>query len=75
MNRINETPTERSERIGCYCSLWDKDPQFYVKENVPEGYCGICDNCKKPGHTRHYPGPVPYTGSWCDSCYLKEGKR
>lgn len=74
MNNNKETATERSSRIGCYCSVWDKDPEFYPKQNVPEGYCGICKRCKEPGHTRHYPGPVPYTGAWCDSCYKFLGR-
>jgi hypothetical protein len=25
--------------------------------------------CGKPGHTCHFPGPLPYTGAWCDSHY------
>lgn len=31
--------------------------------------CGTCERCGAAGHTRHFPGPVPYTGSWCDRCY------
>ena len=31
--------------------------------------CGKCQICGKPGHTRHFPGPVPYTSSWCDEHY------
>ena len=54
---------------GCYCELWEKDPSFFEKQGVPQGYCGFCEKCKRPGHTRHYPGPVPYTGTWCDRCY------
>ena len=23
------------------------------------------------GVTRHYPGPVPVTATWCDECYNK----
>ncbi|MFC1855483.1 hypothetical protein ACFL2A_02945 [Thermodesulfobacteriota bacterium] len=56
---------------GCYCGALDDD--FLKKEGIPQGYCGICERCSKPGHTRHYPGPVPYTGSWCDRCYKIEG--
>jgi hypothetical protein len=29
----------------------------------------ICERCGAPGQTRHFPGPVPYTGAWCDRCY------
>lgn len=43
----------------CYCS-----------ENH-SGFCGKCEVCNKSGHTRHYPGPVPYTGSWCDEHYAE----
>jgi hypothetical protein len=38
------------------------------EQNIPEGYCGLCERCGKPGHTQHFPGPIPYTGSWCDRC-------
>lgn len=54
---------------NCYCDLWDKDPDFLRKEGIPSGYCGKCERCGAPGHTRHYPGPVPCTGSWCDKCF------
>lgn len=58
-----------AERRGCYCGIWDKDPGHFAKEGLPEGYCGTCIRCGAPGHTRHYPGPVPFTGAWCDRCY------
>jgi len=54
---------------GCYCDLWQKSPQTLEKQGVPRGYCGICEICTKPGHTRHAPGATPYTGAWCDRCY------
>lgn len=54
---------------NCYCGLWDKNPALYEKEGLPLGFCGKCERCGVPGHTRHFPGPVPYTGSWCDRCY------
>ena len=47
----------------CYCHIWESDPQFFVQEGVPEGYCGLCDTmvhgkrCGKPGHVRSGPGP------------------
>jgi hypothetical protein len=53
---------------NCYCGLWQKDPEFFVQRGIPEGFCGICDRCGKPGHMRHYPG-APGTGAWCDRCY------
>ena len=39
------------------------------ERKIPQGFCGMCERCGIPGHTRHFPGPVPYTGSWCDRCY------
>jgi hypothetical protein len=54
---------------GCYCDVWNKDPAAYEKLGYAAGFCGICERCSAPGHTRHFPGPVPYTGSWCDRCY------
>ena len=41
---------------SCYCKPGDTS-------------CGTCERCGAPGHTRHYPGPVPATGAWCDRCY------
>ncbi len=37
--------------------------------------CGTCERCGEPGHTRHFPGPVPVTGAWCDACYRLVGRR
>jgi hypothetical protein len=56
---------------GCYCGLWDKDPSYLVSRGVPPGYCGHCQRCGEPGHTRHFPGGVPYTGCWCDKHYRR----
>lgn len=76
MKRIRPTPTPsaaesaRRER-NCYCDLWQTSPDFLRKEGVPPGFCGRCDRCGAPGHTRHYPGPVPVTGAWCDECYRR----
>ena len=41
---------------SCYCK-------------AGETFCGTCERCGAPGHTRHFPGPVPVTGAWCDRCY------
>ena len=62
-----------SSEIGkyCYCDIWEKDPNHFESQGIPRGYCGICDGCGAPGHTRHYPGPVPVTGAWCDDCYRR----
>ena len=50
----------------CYCGSMDADSRR--EQNIPEGYCGLCERCGKPGHTQHFPGPLPYTGAWCDHC-------
>ncbi len=55
----------------CYCELWEKDPGVLEDQGIPPGYCGICTHCGAPGHTRHYPGPVPVTSAWCDECYRR----
>ena len=54
---------------GCYCELWDRNPDHFESRGVPRGYCGFCQTCSKPGHTRHFPGVVPCTGCWCDFHY------
>jgi hypothetical protein len=53
----------------CYCSVWGKDPSLYEEKGLTPGFCGKCERCGAMGHMRHYPGAVPYTGSWCDRCY------
>lgn len=45
------------------------------KEGVPEGFCGFCEICHKPGHVQHFPGAVPYTGTWCDDCFIKVARK
>ena len=62
------TDEHGAESRDCYCNLWETDPAVFEK-GLPRGYCGFCEVCGKPGHTRHYPGPRPYTGSWCDEHY------
>lgn len=55
---------------GCYCTvLREKDPDYFEKQGIPDGFCGVCIKCGKPGHTRHHPGAVPFTGAWCDRHY------
>lgn len=56
---------------GCYCGIWDKNPEFYESRGVPRGYCGFCQTCGQPGHTRRFPGAAPYTGCWCDKHYRR----
>lgn len=59
-------PTDSEKPRGCQCGLWKKDPAFLEDLKVPRGHCGFCQTCGKPGHTRHFPGSMPYTGCWCD---------
>jgi hypothetical protein len=63
--------TEDAIRRGCYCDPWDTDPDAMRARGLPEGFCGHCEKCGQPGHVRHFPGAVPYTGSWCDKHYLR----
>ena len=44
------------QRKNCYCRPEDS-------------YCGTCQVCGEPGHCRHFPGPLPYTGAWCEAHY------
>jgi hypothetical protein len=64
-----------AEERGCYCGLWVKEPDFYPSRGIAGGYCGKCVRCRAWGHSRHFPGPVPYTGTWCDRCYRIVGWR
>jgi hypothetical protein len=50
----------------CYCD--SLSAEWKAMPDYQEGYCGVCERCGKPGHTQHFPGPVPYTGAWCDRC-------
>lgn len=61
------TPSKAPNERSCYCD--GLDSEFRRTHNLPDGYCGLCERCGQPGHTRHYPGPMPYTGAWCDRCY------
>lgn len=54
---------------GCYCGIWEKNPKLLESQGIPRGYCGLCEKCGRPGHARHFPGAVPYTGAWCDFHY------
>lgn len=64
-------PTDSINPRGCQCRLWEVEPSFLEARKVPAGFCGFCETCGKPGHTRHFPGTVPYTGCWCDSHHLR----
>jgi len=54
-----------------YCKLWDTSPETLEKKGIPRGYCAFCQVCGEPGHIRHFPGAVPYSGAWCDKHYRR----
>ena len=58
---------------GCYCFMWETQPEHFESEGIPRGYCGVCGLCGKPGHTRPHPN-APVTGAWCDACYAELAK-
>jgi len=57
---MGQQDSRESGSRGCYCRPGDVT-------------CGTCERCGRPGHARHFPGPVPYTGAWCDPCYRLVG--
>ncbi len=64
---------------NCYCDVTWTSPKFQEERDklLAEGAkeneaCGFCEDCGKPGHICHYPGPFPYTGCWCDEHYVTE---
>lgn len=59
----------KSNRRGCYCSLWQDSSKTLIEQGVKKGYCGICSICGEQGHLRHAPGAFPYTDAWCDPCF------
>jgi hypothetical protein len=67
MDKTNENDS------GCYCHLWETQPEIFQEQGVPRGYCGLCDalikgkECGKPGHLRQ--GNGPYSFCLCDEHY------
>ncbi|MDP2922389.1 MAG: hypothetical protein Q8O30_01535 [Candidatus Omnitrophota bacterium] len=63
----------KKNQRNCYCGSAKLKKPFFnnpdATQDIPEGYCGICEVCGKPGHIRPHPGAVPYTGEWCDFHY------
>ena len=50
----------------CYCKERLSNPKLKESmKDLPEGFCGICDVCGKPGHTKAHPS-LPTSGAWCD---------
>jgi hypothetical protein len=60
-----------AEHRDCYCDLDSSDGTAAATSEVPPGFCGVCDVCGRPGHTRHFPGTAPVTGTWCDTHYRR----
>lgn len=52
--------------MSCYCEERQSNPELAREmADIPDGYCGFCDLCGQPGHTRAHPDS-PTTGAWCD---------
>jgi len=72
----NLTDEQILGRRYCYCPKGDEASKrlraLHESQGVPKGFCGKCQVCDEPGHVCHYPGPLPFTGRWCDKHYLIE---
>nr|CAS02748.1 putative integron gene cassette protein [uncultured bacterium] len=66
---IGADSKQRTTQRHCYCDLWESNPDVLQSQNLPHGFCGICERCGQPGHSRHAPAAAPYTSAWCDSYY------
>lgn len=62
---------QHANERNCYCGVWGKDPQVFLDLGLTPGHCGKCGVCGAQGHSRHFPGAVPYTGGWCDRHYRR----
>lgn len=52
--------------MNCYCKERESNPKLAdTMEDIPKGYCGLCEICGKPGHTCAHPR-LATTGTWCD---------
>ncbi len=49
----------------CYCGA----RKAAGENGLPDGFCGVCDVCGRPGHIRPFPGASPQTGGWCARHY------
>lgn len=68
---MRSQPRQATNPRNCYCSPDGSVPGASGNAGLPPGYCGTCDVCGKPGHTRHFPGASPVTGAWCDTHYRR----
>ena len=52
--------------MTCYCEERAANAKLKQEMNdIPIGYCGVCEVCGKFGHTHAHPR-LPITGAWCD---------
>ncbi len=52
--------------MSCYCKERATNPKLAGEmKEIPNGYCGFCEICGKPGHMCAHPR-LPTTGVWCD---------
>jgi len=50
----------------CYCQQRQHNATLAKALNdMPEGFCGVCEICGKWGHARAHPR-LPVTSAWCD---------
>jgi len=58
---------QQQDAVTCYCFLRQTNAEYDAQlkaDGVPDGYCGLCCVCNKPGHTCAHPHQ-PYTAAWC----------
>src|SRR5207244_3904871 len=65
----NDDAMASANKRGCRCGGSETSPGGQEAAGLPRGYCGLCVMCSKPGHSRHHPGAVRFTGAWCDFHY------
>lgn len=59
---------------NCYCQERTSNPRVTeMMKDIPAGYCGLCEICGEPGHTRGHPS-LPTTGAWCENHWKEIAK-
>jgi hypothetical protein len=66
---VEPDPPADPRRRGCSCGDWETKSRLFKSLGYPYGYCGRCETCGRPGHTRRSPGAWPSTGAWCEFHY------
>ncbi len=54
---------------ACQCADRRHFPEKF--KGIPEGYCGWCDICGRPGHRRRHPRLKDASGAWCQRHWKK----